>query len=113
GGRGGAGADRPGVVREGGEGLEARHTMRLAQSCQDRAVTVVLDLDGVVWLADRAIDGAPDAVARLRAGGHRVVFVTNNSFASVSDVEDRLVGLRTPAARHLLHAAWRAPPPDN
>ena len=41
-------------------------------ACQDRCVTVVLDLDGVVWLADRPIPGAADAVARLRAGGHRV-----------------------------------------
>lgn len=39
----------------------------------------VLDLDGVVWLGGQAIPGSPDAVGRLRHGGHQVVFVTNNS----------------------------------
>ena len=60
-------------------------------------MTVVLDLDGVLWLADRAIPGAPEAVARLRAGGHRVVFVSNNSFATVADVEAQLAGFGIPA----------------
>ena len=50
-------------------------------------MTVVLDLDGVVWLADRAIPGAVEAVARLRVGGHRVLFVSNNSFSPVAAVE--------------------------
>ncbi len=38
----------------------------------------VFDLDGVVWLADQPIAGSPEAIARLRAAGHRPVFVTNN-----------------------------------
>ena len=42
-------------------------------------VTWVLDLDGVVWLADQPIPGAADAVARLRAQGERVLFATRNS----------------------------------
>lgn len=45
----------------------------------DAPVTWALDLDGVVWLAGRPIPGAVDAVARLRAAGGRVVFITNNS----------------------------------
>lgn len=49
-----------------------------------------LDLDGVVWLADRAIDGSADAIARLRAAGHRVVFVTNFSWGRRSDLGDKL-----------------------
>ncbi len=44
----------------------------------------VLDLDGVVWLADQPIAGAAGAVARLRAAGHRVLFVTNNSSVPVA-----------------------------
>jgi glycerol 3-phosphatase-2 len=44
----------------------------------------VLDVDGVVWLAGRAIPGAPDAIERLRASGERVVFVTNNSGPTVA-----------------------------
>lgn len=51
---------------------------------------VLCDLDGVVWLAHRPIDGAADAVAALRAAGHRVVFVTNNSSATVAEQEAAL-----------------------
>ena len=47
--------------------------------------TVLCDLDGVVWLARQAIPGSPEAVARLRASGCRVLFVTNNSVAVVGD----------------------------
>ena len=71
----GAEVDLRRVVADAGERFEARpRRSRLAQAvaggsaCQDRAVTVVLDLDGVVWLADQPIPGAADAVARLRAG---------------------------------------------
>ncbi len=49
-----------------------------------------LDLDGVVWLGARPIPGAADAVARLRAAGERVAFVTNNSFGRRSDVAAKL-----------------------
>ena len=36
-------------------------------------MTWVLDCDGVVWLADEAIPGAPDAVKRLRGEQLEVV----------------------------------------
>lgn len=45
----------------------------------------VFDLDGVVWLAGRPIPGSPEAVARLRAAGHGVAFVTNNSGPTVAE----------------------------
>ena len=38
-----------------------------------------LDLDGVVWLAQRGIPGSADAIKELREAGKRVVFLTNNS----------------------------------
>ena len=50
----------------------------------------VFDLDGVVWLAGRAIPGSPDAIHRLRQAGHQVVFVTNNSTPTVDQYIDRL-----------------------
>ena len=50
----------------------------------------VFDLDGVVWLAGRAIPGSPEAVGRLRAGGARVAFVTNNSTPTVAEYVERL-----------------------
>lgn len=42
-------------------------------------MTWALDLDGVVWLAGRALPGAAGAVDTLRGAGERVVFLTNNS----------------------------------
>lgn len=56
----------------------------------------MLDLDGVVWLADRPIPGAADAVAALRERGQRVVFVTNNSSRAVEDYRDQLAGMGIP-----------------
>jgi 4-nitrophenyl phosphatase len=49
-----------------------------------------LDLDGVVWLGKTPIPGAADAVARLRAAGERVAFVTNNSYGRRDDVAAKL-----------------------
>lgn len=51
---------------------------------------VLCDLDGVIWLAHQPIAGSADAVARLRRAGHRVVFVTNNSSATVAEQEAAL-----------------------
>jgi HAD superfamily hydrolase (TIGR01450 family) len=52
--------------------------------------TWLVDLDGVVWLADRPIPGSAQAVARLRAAGVRVVFVTNNSAPTTAEFVARL-----------------------
>ncbi len=51
---------------------------------------VLCDLDGVVWLAHRPIPGAVEAIGQLRAAGHRVMFVTNNSTATVDTTEAAL-----------------------
>ncbi len=63
----------------------------------DRIRFVLCDLDGVVWLRRQAIDGAPEAIARLRASGRRVLFVTNNSMATVADQEAALAAIGIPA----------------
>jgi len=65
-------------------------------TCYTGAVTWVLDLDGVVWLADRAIPGSAAAVARLRSRGERVVVVTNNSALTVADYLTKLERLGVP-----------------
>ena len=49
-----------------------------------------LDLDGVVWFADRPIPGAAAAIERLREAGHEVVFVTNFSWGRRADIEAKL-----------------------
>lgn len=50
----------------------------------------VLDLDGVVWLSGQAIPGAADAIELLRSSGSRVLFASNNSSPTVSDLLGRL-----------------------
>jgi HAD superfamily hydrolase (TIGR01450 family) len=54
------------------------------------AVAWVLDLDGVIWLADDVIPGAPEALERLRCEDGPLAFVTNNSFARRADVGAKL-----------------------
>src|ERR671919_227979 len=71
-------------------------------------VSWVLDLDGVVWLAERPIDGAADAVGRLRAAGERVIFATNNSWARLADQEAKLEGMGIPAAGDVVTSAMAA-----
>jgi len=66
--------------------------------CYTCAMTWVLDLDGVVWLADHPIPGSAEAVARLRARGERVVVVTNNSSMTVGAYLAKLERLGVPTA---------------
>ena len=65
----------------------------------------VLDLDGVVWRGDQALAGAADAVARLRAAGERVLFVTNNSYAAAATTEAKLARMGIPAAGDVVTSA--------
>ncbi|HZP89766.1 MAG TPA: HAD-IIA family hydrolase, partial [Actinomycetota bacterium] len=59
-------------------------------SLAERYDCFLLDLDGVVYRGDRPVEGAPEAVARLRAAGRRVVFLTNNSSLTPAQVADKL-----------------------
>jgi len=72
------------------------------------APPVVCDLDGVVWLAHRPIPGSADAIARLRAAGHRVLFVTNNSFLPLEQIEGALDDVGVPARGDVLSSAMAA-----
>lgn len=69
---------------------------------------VLCDLDGVVWLAHRPIPGSVEAIARLRAAGHRVLFVTNNSSARVATQEAALGSIGIPAEGDVLTSAQAA-----
>ncbi|MEY4224768.1 MAG: hypothetical protein RIS33_1702 [Actinomycetota bacterium] len=68
-------------------------------------VPVLCDLDGVVWLAHRPIPGSAEAIAALRARGHRVLFVTNNSSATVADQERALSAVGVPAEGDVVTSA--------
>jgi 4-nitrophenyl phosphatase len=69
---------------------------------------VFCDLDGVVWLAHRPIPGSVQAIARLRAAGHRVLFVTNNSAATVAEQVEALGRIGIPAEGDVLTSARAA-----
>ena len=67
--------------------------------------TVFCDLDGVIWLAHEPIAGSVEAVSRLRQSGHRVIFVTNNSFATIGEQIEALGAIGIPAAGDVLTSA--------
>lgn len=53
----------------------------------------MLDLDGVLWRGKTPVPGSAVAVTRLRAAGHRVGFLTNNSFTAVAELVDKLAAM--------------------
>jgi len=71
--------------------------------------TVVIDLDGVVWLAGQPLAGGAEAVRLLRGEGYRVLFATNNSSPTTAMLLERLSGADIQAApEELLTAAHAA-----
>ena len=68
----------------------------------------VIDLDGVVWLTREPIPGSAAAVAKLRAAGHDVVFVTNNAEARVADQEAKLADIGIEAEGAVITSAQAA-----
>lgn len=66
---------------------------------------VLCDLDGVVWLAHEPIPGSVGAIAALRQVGHRILFVTNNSSATVAEQEAALDSIGIPARGDVVTSA--------
>lgn len=74
-------------------------------TASDGPPVVLLDLDGVVWLAHQAIPGSVEAIAALRSAGHRVLFVTNNSASTIEAQEAALGAIGIPAVGDVLTSA--------
>jgi len=55
------------------------------------------DLDGTVYLGDRLLPGALEAITRLRADGARVVFITNKPLQRGANYAAKLTRLGIPA----------------
>jgi HAD superfamily hydrolase (TIGR01458 family) len=51
---------------------------------------ILLDVEGVLLVSGRPIDGASRAVVRLREGGHRLRFITNSTTRSRAGLCDQL-----------------------
>jgi len=69
---------------------------------------ILCDLDGVVWLMHQPIAGSVEAIARFRAANHRVLFVTNNSSATVATQEAALAKIGVPASGDVCTSAQAA-----
>lgn len=63
----------------------------------DAAPVVVCDLDGVIWLSGEGLPGAAEAIARFRAAGLAVAFLTNNSSQPIAGYVSRLERVGIPA----------------
>lgn len=57
----------------------------------------IFDLDGTIYLGDRAIPGAPETVAQLRAEGARILFLSNKPIETVATYAAKLTKLGIPA----------------
>ncbi len=71
--------------------------------------TYLIDLDGVIYRGNELLGGAREFVAWLTANGKKYLFLTNNSFASESEVLAKLarLGIASDAA-HVLGAGQAA-----
>lgn len=60
----------------------------------------MLDLDGVVYVGGDAVPGAPEHLARARAAGMRLAFITNNASRTPEQVAEHLreLGVESTAA---------------
>jgi glycerol-1-phosphatase len=76
----------------------------------------MFDLDGVVYVGGRAVDGAPEQLRRVREAGAHLAFVTNNASRTPGavahllrdlgvDAEESDVVTSAQAAAHLLRVA--------
>jgi HAD superfamily hydrolase (TIGR01458 family) len=51
---------------------------------------ILFDLDGVLYIGSRLIEGAPESVRRLRAAGYACRFITNTSTLSQNSLHGKL-----------------------
>jgi len=76
-------------------------------SLLDNAKLFVFDMDGVIWIMDDPIPGAPEAISTLLEAGRSVYFLTNNSSKTRDDYVGKLgrFGIRTDT-EHIMTSAY-------
>ena len=79
------------------DGSERPWLRSCAQPLAARYDVALLDLDGVVYIGPQPIGGAPEALAKARAAGMRIAFVTNNASRDPATVAQHLAELGVPA----------------
>ncbi len=63
------------------------------QPLVERYDLLMFDLDGVVYVGDEAVPGAPEHLATVRESGVHVAYVTNNASRPPAAVVEKLTGL--------------------
>src|SRR5207244_6607372 len=70
-------------------------------------LTIVFDLDGVVYRGDTAVPGAVRTLSLLAEAGHSLYYLTNNSTRSRADYGRKLTGLGIPTdPEHVMTSAY-------
>ncbi len=69
---------------------------------------ILFDLDGVLYVSSTAIDGAIDAVAKIRASGMPCRFVTNTSTLSLASLHKKITQLGFSIAENEIISAPQA-----
>lgn len=59
----------------------------------EKAETILLDMDGVIYVEDSLIKGAKEAIGALREKDKSIIFLTNNSTKTREEFKDRLSNL--------------------
>ncbi len=84
--------------KRGLKGTISSMTSSIRQQFSIAAIDGILfDLDGTVYLGENALPTAPEAIARLRAAGKRVLFVSNKPLYPREDYAAKLSRLGIPA----------------
>jgi 4-nitrophenyl phosphatase len=73
-----------------------------------RPDVLLCDLDGVVWLAHRAVPGSVESLRKAAAAGIEVLYVTNNSFSTVAEQEEHLSAIGLDARGRVVTSAMSA-----
>lgn len=74
----------------------------------ERPKIVLCDLDGVIWLGHEPLPGAVEAVARLADSNIRTIFVTNNSFSTMTEQLAALAAIGIEATGNVVTSAMSA-----
>ena len=69
---------------------------------------LLIDLDGVLYIGDQPIEGAADAVARLKAENYALRFVTNTTTKSLETLHKKLVAMQLPIEKNEIISATQA-----
>lgn len=73
----------------------------------DHFTAYLLDLDGVVYRGEQLLPGARELVEWIDATGRQAAFVSNNSFATVEEVTEKLARLGAPRPQgRVITAGW-------